>query len=136
MTGNRFMQGRTLWLPLALAGLFALAGGSALAASDTPPTSQVPGATVPDTLSHGSPPDMAKPIAPGKSEKVDSAFKKLDPTGKGYVAKEDAKVLDGFDPIFDKADTKHEGKLNYSQFKKAWREYANEKPMGAGKAAY
>ena len=133
-----FKQVRSFWLlPLSLAGLLVVAGGNALAASDTPAAAPMPDAAVPDALTKGSPPDMAKPVPPGKYEKADSAFKKLDPTGKGYVAKEDAQSLEGFDRIFDKVDKKHTGKLDYSQFKKAWTEYASEKtPSSAGKAAY
>ena len=62
----------------------------------------------------------AKGIAPSKSEMSDSAFKKLDASNKGYVTKDDAKALPGFDSSFQAADSDHDGKLTVDEFKKAW----------------
>ena len=62
----------------------------------------------------------AKGIAPSKSEMSDSAFKKLDASNKGYVTKDDAKALSGFDSSFQAADANHDGKLTADEFKKAW----------------
>ena len=61
-----------------------------------------------------------KGIAPSKSEMSDSAFKKLDASNKGYVTKDDAKSLSGFDSSFQAADSDHDGKLTVDEFKKAW----------------
>lgn len=134
MNGIRFTQGRSLWRPLAMAGWLVFAG-NAPAAADTPGTAGTPGVPSLDKMTRDSPPDIVKPVVPGKAELADSAFKKLDPTNKGYVDKDDTRGLVGFDPIFDKVDTKHTGKLNFSQFKAAWRQYAQDKPPSAGKAA-
>jgi len=136
MNRNHFTQERPLWISLSLAGLLALAN-NVWAASDTPAASPTPSVDTPEMQTRTSPADVAKPIPPSKSEMADSAFKKLDPTGKGYVAKEDTKSLQGFDRIFDKVDSKHTGKLDHAQFKKAWNQYASEKPSdSSGKAAY
>jgi len=62
----------------------------------------------------------AKGIAPSKSEMSDSAFKKLDASNKGYITKDDAKALSGFDSSFQAADSDHDGKLTVDEFKKAW----------------
>ena len=62
----------------------------------------------------------AKAIPPSKSETSDSAFKKLDPTNKGYVTRDDAKSVEGFDRSFQAADANHDGKLASDEFKKAW----------------
>jgi hypothetical protein len=65
----------------------------------------------------------AKGIAPSKSEMSDSAFKKLDASNKGYVTRDDAKSLSGFDNSFQAADSDHDGKLTVDEFKKAWTSY-------------
>ena len=62
----------------------------------------------------------AKGIVPSKSEMSDSAFKKLDASNKGYVTKDDAKALSGFDSSFQAADADHDGKLTANEFKNAW----------------
>jgi len=66
----------------------------------------------------------AKGIAPSKSEMSDSAFKKLDANNKGYVTRDDAKALSGFDSSFQAADSNHDGKLTADEFKKAWTSYS------------
>ena len=118
---NTFPQKRRLWQALFLTGLL-LPAHNVLAASDT--AAQIPEAINQDKLIRGSPPDIVKPGVPSKAESVESAFRKLDPTRKGYVTKADAQVLEGFDTFFDKVDVKRTGKLNYAQFKKAWNLYA------------
>jgi hypothetical protein len=62
----------------------------------------------------------AKAIPPSKSETSDSAFKKLDASSKGYVTRDDAKSVEGFDRSFQSADANHDGKLTSDEFKKAW----------------
>ena len=62
----------------------------------------------------------AKAIPPSKSETSDSAFKKLDASNKGYVTRDDAKSVEGFDRSFQSADANHDGKLTNDEFKKAW----------------
>lgn len=73
--------------------------------------------------STGSMATTAKGLAPSKSEMPDSAFKKLDATGKGYVTKDDVRTLSGFDSAFNAADSNHDGKLTNDEFKKAWTAY-------------
>ena len=75
-----------------------------------------PKATLKDAMSE-------KPIIPSKAEMPDSAFKKLDPSGKGYVSKDDIKELDGFDKPFEQADANKDGRLNEAEFNKAWASY-------------
>jgi len=59
-------------------------------------------------------------IPPSKSETSDSAFKKLDGSDKGYVTRDDATTVPGFDRAFQSADANHDGKLSSDEFKKAW----------------
>ena len=68
-----------------------------------------------------------KPIIPSKAEMPDAAFKKLDAAGKGYVSKEDTKGLSGFDRSFELADANHDGKLDASEFNKAWESFTGRK---------
>lgn len=88
----------------------------ASASAKTSSDAGVPKATLKDAMSE-------KPIIPSKAEMPDSAFKKLDPTGKGYVSKEDTKELNGFDQAFAQADVNKDGKLNEAEFDKAWASY-------------
>lgn len=109
------------WLLCVVTGLSPAAGSSARAADDAGPPP--PGPAQPAT-SPMSPPEIVKPVIPGKAEMADSAFKKLDPTGKGYVTLEDTKGLAGFERAFRGADTRHAGKLDLQQFRKAWADYS------------
>ncbi|MBL8484223.1 MAG: EF-hand domain-containing protein [Rhodocyclaceae bacterium] len=78
----------------------------------------------------------ATTIAPGKSETADSAFLKLDIKSKGYVTKDDTKVLEGFDKSFTKHDDKRDGKLSLAEFRKAWSMYTGQAgPTGPSGAA-
>lgn len=95
--------------------------GFAASAADEP--SAAPAAPAKPATDRLAPPEEVKPVVPSKSELADSAFKKLDPTGKGYVTAQDTRGLDGFDAVFRSADTDHSGKLDLEQFKKAWAEY-------------
>lgn len=120
---NRFAPGRFQWLSLIFVALLALTA-NVWAASETPVPS--PGAVVPAAPAKPPPSEVEKekPVVPGKFELADSAFKKLDPTGKGYVAREDIQELTGFDRIFDEVDSAHTGKLDHSQFVTAWKQYS------------
>ena len=66
----------------------------------------------------------AKIVPPSKTETPDSAFKKLDPGTKGYVSKEDAAQVPGFDAAFQRADANGDGKLSPSEFNQAWSIYS------------
>lgn len=103
-------------LLLALAMLLAQGVG----AEDAVP----PGTPAKPPASRLSPPEIVKPVVPGKSELAESAFHKLDATGKGYVTLEDISGLEGFEQAFRVADTGHTGKLDFDQFKKAWAQYS------------
>ena len=63
-------------------------------------------------------------VPPNKAEAPDSAFKKLDPSARGYVSKEDAAQLPGFDAAFQRADADKDGKLSQSEFNQAWSIYS------------
>src|SRR5205085_2529433 len=97
----------------------------AAAAADTGSKSATPGGASSQTTNPSGTGAMtsAKGIAPSKSEMSDSAFKKLDASNKGYVTKDDAKSLSGFDSSFQAADSNHDGKLTQDEFKKAWTSY-------------
>jgi hypothetical protein len=87
-------------------------------------TTPAPGATTPSaTPQTGS---MAA-IAPSKSETPDSAFKKLDASGKGYLTMDDAKALPDFDKTFQQFDANHDGRLTTAEFKNAWAAYSGNK---------
>ncbi|MET0917354.1 MAG: hypothetical protein ABWY07_02875 [Burkholderiales bacterium] len=66
----------------------------------------------------------AKPMTPGRAETPDSAFRKLDAAGKGYVSKDDVKVLSGFDSAFQQNDGNHDGQLTQDEFRRAWTTYS------------
>lgn len=68
------------------------------------------------------------PIPPSKAELADSAFKKLDVGGKGYVTRDDVRGLDGFGKVFDEFDVGRSGHLNAAEFKKAWTIYTGNGP--------
>ncbi|HEY2817863.1 MAG TPA: EF-hand domain-containing protein [Casimicrobiaceae bacterium] len=67
-------------------------------------------------------------IPPSTSETSDSAFKKLDASNKGYVTRDDAKSVSGFDRTFQTADVDHDGKLSSDEFKKAWSSFTGNSP--------
>jgi hypothetical protein len=100
-----------------VSGTFGIAG-AAIAAGDYSAPAKQPGTTTTapaaDAGKAGMPPattaapapgatDAVKPIAPGKSETADAAFKKLDTAG-GYVTQDEAKTLSGFDKAFQEND--------------------------------
>ena len=69
-------------------------------------------------------PSATMTAPPSKTEAPDSAFKKLDPSAKGYVSKDDAAQLQGFDSAFQRADANKDGKLTQSEFNQAWAIYS------------
>ena len=116
-------------LAVAVAGAVGFVGAAyAQYQQDQPPTTR-PAAAAADTKSatDKSMTTDAKPIIPNRAETADSAFKKLDPAGKGYVAREDAKQLSGFDAAFQQNDANHDGRLSADEFRKAWMSYTGNK---------
>ncbi len=68
-----------------------------------------------------------KAAAPSKAESPDTAFRKLDYSGKGYVTKDDTSALSGFEKAFQDNDANHDGKLTADEFRKAWSEFSGNK---------
>jgi hypothetical protein len=99
-------------------------------AADYPATTNAPSptATKPatDTTTSSTTPQAGAAIAPSKSEMPDSAFKKLDSGGKGYVTMEDAKAIPDFAKIFPQYDANHDGRLTMAEFKSAWLAFAGK----------
>ena len=67
----------------------------------------------------GGVPDMGG-VTPNRAELPGSAFTKLDGAGRGYLLPEDVRQLQGFDSAFREADQNGDGRLNASEFNKAW----------------
>ena len=109
-------------LAATVAGCLAMAG-LALAQTQytTPAQSQPP--------SSSSTPKQMPAMTPNKSETASSAFEKLDAAHAGYVTKEQAAKLDGFDKAFTQADKNKDGKLDSDEFKSAWATYTGN-PQG------
>jgi len=61
-------------------------------------------------------------MSPSKSDTAASAFEKLDSAKAGYVTKEQAAKLNGFD--FTQADKNKDGKLDRDEFNAAWGAYS------------
>jgi hypothetical protein len=114
MNASESVQHNRVLTTLLVAGLATFGGACFAQGTTTAPAA--PAATV-----------DAKPMPPSKSEMADSAFKKLDTAGEGYVTRDDTKGLPGFDLVFDKFDAKHDGKLTADQFAKAWTAYVSTK---------
>lgn len=105
---------------------FALAGVAAAAGTSAPP----PGSTAQPATNASKPTAPAmetKVAAPSKAEAPDTAFHKLDMGSKGYVTKDDAKSLSGFEKAFQDNDNNHDGKLSSDEFRKAWAEFSGNK---------
>ena len=100
------------------AGMAAGMGTSAGASG----TSATTGATGADTPKMSASPSgtIATPM---KSESADSAFSKLDASGKGFVTRDDVRGMTGFDTLFDKYNAKHDGRLTREEFAQAWAAY-------------
>lgn len=117
------------WTKFAVHGfpLFLAAALGVAQAADNPDQTGAPAGPAKPASDPLAPAEVVKPVIPSKAEMADSAFKKLDATGKGYVTTEDTKGLDGFEQAFRVVDTDHTGKLDFQQFKKAWAQYSGYK---------
>ena len=122
MTPIGTLERASLLTALLLAGAVSSAGAAfaQYPQSQSQPTGSPPASSTKELMA-------AKPIIPSKAEMPDAAFKKLDPTGKGYVTTADTKELNGFDKAFQVADANHDGKLDAAEFKKAWATYTGRK---------
>lgn len=60
---------------------------------------------------------------PSKTDSAETAFKKLDRSGKGYVTWDDIAGLPDFATAFANADSTHLGRLNLIGFTQAWSAY-------------
>ena len=108
-------------LAATVAGCLAMAGlAFGQSQYTTPAQSPTPSASTPKQM---------PAITPNKSETAPSAFEKLDAAHAGYVTKEQAAKLDGFDKVFTQADTNKDGKLDRDEFKSAWATYTGN-PQG------
>ena len=67
-------------------------------------------------------------MTPNRAELPDSAFGKLDATGKGYLTPSDTSSLQGFD--FSTYDRNHDGRLTQDEFDQAWQSYSTQSPGG------
>jgi EF hand domain-containing protein len=97
-----------------LAGCFALTG---LAIAQSQPTT-------PAQTAGSNPPSQMSNMAPSKSDTAVSAFQKLDTAKAGYVTKEQAARIEGFD--FTQADKNKDGKLDRDEFNAAWGVYSGK----------
>ena len=110
---------------LAVVGALAVAGtASAQSAYPNDASKNAPAAAQAQSPTTPSDRMAAKPIIPGRAETPDSAFKKLDATGKGYVTKTDVQGLSGFDAAFQQNDGNHDGQLTQDEFRRAWTTYS------------
>jgi hypothetical protein len=98
--------------------------GTATAADYSTPAPKTPAQDAGKAM---APATGARMAAPSKAETADAAFKKLDSTAKGYVTKDDAKSLSGFDKAFQDNDANHDGRLTSAEFAKAWQEFTGNK---------
>lgn len=87
-----------------------LASCGAIAATDIAPPESTDPAELPN-------------VVPSKVENADSAFAKLDIGKKGFLSREDAKVLSGFDKPFRSNDQNQDGRLTPAEFMRAWETY-------------
>ncbi len=108
-------------LAATVAGCLAMAG---LAFAQYQPTTPAQS----QTASSSTPAQMSA-MTPNKSETASSAFDKLDAAHAGYVTKEQAAKLDGFDKAFTQADKNKDGKLDRDEFNSAWATYTGN-PQG------
>ena len=110
---TRTLHQRPLWPALLACAALAGAASAAVAADDM-------------TRPEAAAAEPGKAVAPNRQETAESAFKKLDATGKGYLTLDDVAVLPGFDKAFQAADVSKSGKLTLADFKKAWSAYTGK----------
>jgi len=116
---------RSMYRLSALAAACALAvAGAAVAQSAYPNASKSAPAAAQAQPATPADRTAAKPMTPSKAETPDSAFRKLDAAGKGYVSKDDVKDLSGFDAAFQQNDGNHDGHLTPDEFRRAWTTYS------------
>jgi EF hand domain-containing protein len=120
----RSMHGFKQLPALVAAGALAVAGAAAAQGYQTDTKKNAPAAAQAQSPATPSDRMAAKPMIPSKSETPDSAFKKLDASGKGYVSKDDVKDLSGFDTAFQLNDGNHDGQLTQDEFRRAWTNYS------------
>lgn len=68
-------------------------------------------------------PSVLPTMVPGKLETADSAFAKLDAGKKGYLTREDTKVLENFGEAFNEADADGNRQLEPMEFMHGWETY-------------
>jgi Ca2+-binding EF-hand superfamily protein len=105
-----------------VAGCLAAAGTAFAQAQPATPDQQT-------AQGYSSSPTQLAATTPSKSETAPSAFEKLDASHSGFVTKEQAAKLDGFDKAFTQADKNKDGKLSQDEFNAAWAIYTG-KPQG------
>jgi hypothetical protein len=110
-----------------VAGCFALAGLAAAQSQPATSGQSQPMTPAQSQTSGSNPPSQMSTMAPSKSDTAVSAFQKLDATKVGYMTKEQATKLNGFD--FTRADKNNDGKLDRDEFNAAWGVYSG-KPQG------
>ena len=104
-----------------LAG-FALASVAVAQTQPATPAQSQPTMPAQSQKSESNPPSQMSTTAPSKSDTAVSAFQKLDAAKAGYVTKEQAAKLNGFD--FTQADKNKDGKLDRDEFNAAWGVYS------------
>ena len=116
---------RTPYKRTALVATIAAMAGLALPAITTHDPGAVAYPCKSSTPASSTPTQMPS-MTPNKSETAVSAFQKLDAAQAGYVTKEQAAKLDGFDKPFTQADKNNDGKLDRDEFNAAWGTYSGK----------
>src|SRR4030095_8912817 len=106
------------------AGCFALTGLAVAQSPSGTPAQSPPPAAPQLQMSGSNPSSQMSPTVPAKSDTAASAFQKLDTAKAGYVTKEQAAKLRGFD--FTQADKNKDGKLDREEFNAAWGVYTGK----------
>jgi hypothetical protein len=107
---------------VAIVAGFALASVAVAQTQPATPAQSQPTMPAQSQKSESNPPSQMSTTAPSKSDTAVSAFQKLDAAKAGYVTKEQAAKLNGFD--FTQADKNKDGKLDRDEFNAAWGVYS------------
>jgi len=107
---------------VAIVAGFALASVAVAQTQPATPAQSQPTMPAQSQKSESNPPSQMSTTAPSKSDTAVSAFQKLDAAKAGYVTKEQAAKLNGFD--FTQADRNKDGKLDRDEFNAAWGVYS------------